>query len=81
MKNPIYMLLNLLDLCRCSKIHPSTTHIHPLSQNYSTLPMATKMASLLLRGMGDVQAKTLPSAATVGLRKLVMREYHLKHIF
>jgi hypothetical protein len=81
MKNPTYMPLNLLDLCQCSKIRLNTTHIHLLSQNHSTLLVATKMALQSLPDTAAVQAGILPFVATAGPRKLAMRVSHLKHIF
>ena len=78
--NPIYTLLNLLDLCPCLKIHLNTTHTRPLSQNPLTLPVATKMASQSPRVTAAVQAGTSPFAVIVGPRKLAMRVSRHKHI-
>lgn len=38
-KSPIYTLHNLLDLCRCLKIHLNTTHTRLLDLKLSTLPV------------------------------------------
>ena len=44
-KNPIYILHNLLDLCRCLKIHLKTTHTRLLNQKSSTLHAANMRES------------------------------------
>lgn len=44
-KSPIYILRNLLDLCRCLKIHLNTTHTQLLNQKSLTLPMANMKKS------------------------------------
>jgi hypothetical protein len=78
-KNPMYILHNLLDLCRCSKIHLKTTYTRLLSRQLSTPPVATKMALQLLQDTAAAQAGILMSAATVGPRKLAIRGSHPKH--
>jgi len=80
-KNPIYILHNLLDLCRCLKIHLSTNHTHLLSQKPSTHPAATKMALRLLRNTVAAQAGIQMSTATADPRKLAMHVSCPKPIF
>lgn len=75
------MLSNLLNLCRCSKIHLSTTPTRLLIQRPSTLPVATKMGSQLLQGTAAVQAGTSTFATIAGHRKLAMHESRRSHIF